>query len=243
MNAALPRPNQTAPAPQGYRDALAELVQVGLSVARMVGRLAEAETAAAEAATRLSHPADEAVASTLAEAIERDQAFAAASEARQVAVARADTVARAFARVARSVRLTVAMAERVDRGWARRSAADDRQAMARRQVVRGVAEAIERRVGRGAPGEDGVRETERERLTEAFEERLERLDEESALGDGPAEEIIAAICRDLGLDAASMTVQPPLPEMARFVAEDGVAPPEGARWRWQMGPPRYPPLI
>ena len=92
------------------------------------------------------------------------------------------------------------------------------------------------------PGEDGGRESERERLTEAFEDRLERLDEEAALARVPAEEIITSICRDLGLDAARMTVTPPVPEMARFVAEDGVAPPEGAHWRWQVGPPHYPPL-
>ena len=230
------------------------MVQIGLSVARMVGRVAEAETAAADAATRLSDPADEGVAASLAEAIERDQAYAAASEARQMAVARADTVARAFARVARSVRLTVAMAERIDRSWARRSAADDRQAMARRQVVRGVAEAIERKLerklarelehelgGEAAGSGTGARETERERLTEAFEERLERLDEGWALGDRPAEEIIAEICRDLGLDAARMTVRPPLPEAARFTREDGIAPPDGAHWTWDAPPPRRQP--
>ena len=245
MNAAPPQPEQTARAPQGFRDALAEMVQIGLSVARMVGRVAEAETAACEAAARLSDPADEAVASTLAEAIDRDQAYAAAAEARHTAVARAETIAGAFARVSRSVRLTVAMAERIDRSWARRGAADDQAAMARRQVVRGVAEAIEREVGceagRDAGSETAGRETERERLTEAFAERLERLDEGFALGDRPAEEIITEICRDLGVDPARMTVRPPLPEAARFTRAHGIAPPDGANWRWEAGPPPRPP--
>ena len=216
MNTASARTDETARAPEGYRSALAELVQIGLSVARMVGRAAEAETVAAAAAARVS-----------------------AAEARHTVVTRADVVSRAFAKVARSVRLTVAMAERIDRAWARRSAADDRQAMARRHVVRGVAEVIERTLAGSEAGmlEQGVRETERERLTEALEEGLERLDEEAALGRVPAEEIITGICRDLGLDAARMLVTPPFAEAGRFRTADGIAPPEGAHWTWYPGPP------
>ena len=233
------RPDETTPAPQGFRDALAEMVQIGLSVARMVGRVAEAETAAVEAAARVSveEGVRETVASSLAEAIEQDRAFAAAAEARHTGVARAETIAGAFAKVSRSVRLTVAMAERIDRGWARGRAADDGPAMARRQVVRGVAAAIERHVASDAGCESGHRETERERLTEAFEERLERLDEEWALGDRPTEEIITGICRDLGLDAARMIVTPPFADAARFKDEAGIAPPDGAHWAWGSGPP------
>ena len=236
MDAAPSRPDETVRAPEGYRSALAELVQIGLSVARMVGRAAEAETAAAEAAARVSVAEGvlETVASSLAEAIEQDRAFAAAAEARHTVVARAETIAGAFAKVARSVRLTVALAERADRGWARRNAADDGPAMARRQVARGVAEVIERRL---AGSEAGGRETERERLTEALEERLERLDEEATLGRLPAEEIITGICRDLGLDAARMLVTPPFPEAGRFKNADGIAPPDGAHWTWDPGPP------
>ena len=236
MNTASARTDETARAPEGYRSALAELVQIGLSVARMVGRAAEAETAAAEAAARVNveDGVRETVASSLAEAIEQDRAYAAAAEARSTVVTRAETIAGAFAKVARSVRLTVAMAERADRGWARRNAADDGPAMARRQVARGVAEVIERTL---AGSEGGGRETERERLTEALEERLERLDEEAALGHVPAEEIITGICRDLGLDAARMLVTPPFAKAGRFRKADGIAPPEGAHWTWYPGPP------
>ena len=100
--------------------------------------------------------------------------------------------------------MTVLLAERLDRGWARRSAADERDAMARRQIARGVADAI----GREADAERA------ERLTEALAERMERLDVEAAVGNRPAEQIISEICRDLGLDPARMTVRPPLRVLA-----------------------------
>ena len=224
MNSAVPRPDLIARAPEAFRDALAELVQIGLSVARMAGRAAEAETAAAEAAAQLSIGDDvPAVATSLAEAIEQDRAYAAASEARHTVVARAEIITGIFAKVSRSIRLTVAMAERLDRGWARRSAADDRDAMARRQVARQVAEVIEHQA-----------DSERaERLTEAL---TERLDTEDELAGRPVEEVVTEICRDLGLDAARMRVRPPLKEAARFTDEDGVAPAAGANWTWEGGP-------
>ncbi len=197
MSSALPRPDHTAHAPEGMRDALAELVQIGLRVARMLGQVADGEAALAVAAAQAGVAADvPALAGSLAEAIEADRAAAAAAEGRQTVVARAEAVAAAFARVSRSVRLTVLLAERIDRGWARGRVADERQAMVRRQVARGVGEAI----GREAEGERA------ERLREGLAERLERLDAEDALGERPAEEIIAAICRDLGLDPARMVV-------------------------------------
>ena len=233
------RTDEITRAPEGFRDALAEMVNIGLSVGRMIGRSAEAETAAADAAARVSveEGVRETVASSLAEAIEQDRAFAAAAEARHTVAARVETISGSFAKVSRSVRLTVAMAERIDRGWARRGAADDGPAMARRQIVRGVAAAIERHVARDAGAETSGCESERERLTEAFEERLERLDEEAALGHVPAEDIITGICRDLGLDAARMLVTPPFKEAAWFKGEAGIAPPDGAHWTWDPGPP------
>ncbi len=216
------RPDDAAPAPDGFRDALAELVQIGLSVARMVGRVAEAETELAEAASRAGAAEGvSALAGSLAEAIEADHASAAAAEARQTVVGRTEAVAGAFARVSRAVRLTVLLAERLDRGWARRGLADDRHSMARRQIAHGVAEAI----GREADGERA------QRLTDALAERLERLDVEAELGAGTVEQTIAAICRDLGLDAARRMVRPPLREAAGLEAADPVeeALPSGAR--------------
>ena len=196
------RTEQAAPAPQGFRDALAELVQIGLKVARMVGHSADAETDLAEAAAQASATEDaSALATSLAEAIEADRAAAAAAEMRQTVTARTTAVAIAYARTSRAIRLTILLAERLDRGWARRSAADDRQTMAKRQIARGIQDAI-------------ARETEGERaddLISALAERLETLDTEHEFPNRTAEEIIALICRDLGLDPARMTLRSPLP--------------------------------
>ena len=209
------------------RDALAELVQIGMSVARMVGRVAEAETALALAASQAVATGEEtALAGSLAEAIEADRATAAAAEAQQTMVPRAEAVAKAFRLVSRSVRMTVLLAERVDRGWARQGASDDRVAMARRQIARAVTDAI---------GQDADLERA-ERLTEALAERMERLDVEAAIGNRPAEDIIAEICRDLGLDPARMTVRPPL----GGVAGEGDRPAAGESG-WKAGPKRRPP--
>ena len=216
------RPDQTARAPEAFRDAAAELVQIGMIVARMLGRVAEAE---AEAALAVSAPQTMAgvdnahLAGSLAEAIEVGRAADAAIAAQQTVAARAETVARAFRLVSRSVRMTVLLAERLDRGWARRGVADDRHAMARRQIARAVADAI----GRDADGERA------ERLTEALAERMERLDVDALVGDRPVEEIIAEICRDIGLDAARMTVRPPLPGVAGLTGEEVAALLDGSR--------------
>ena len=190
-------PNE--PSPQHYRDGLAELFQMGLTVARMVTRVAEAEIAVADAAAEVrAAEGASPMPTSLAEAIEADRAFAAAAEARHTVVARADVVTRAFARIARCIRLTVAQAERLDRGWARPTRSDDRRAMARRQVARAVADVI----AREAEGERA------ERLTESLTERLESPDWEDEFEDLPVEEVITRICRDLGLDPVRGTVNP-----------------------------------
>jgi hypothetical protein len=64
--------------------------------------------------------------------------------------------------------------------------------MAKRQIARGVADAI-------AGAADGARAEE---LTESLAERLEALDTLDEIGSRPAEEIIRDICRDLGVDPA-----------------------------------------
>lgn len=178
----------------------------------MVGRVAEAEAALALAAAQAG-VADgvPALATSLAEAIEADRVAAAAAEGMQTVVARAETITGSFARVSRSIRLTVLLAERIERGWARLGAADDRQAMARRQIVRGVADAI----GCQAEGERA------DRLGEALAERMEQLDAEDGILERPAEEIIRAICRDLGLDPARMTVASPVAQARRRTAGPG----------------------
>jgi CO dehydrogenase/acetyl-CoA synthase delta subunit len=144
MNQIPPRPDETAIAPPEFRDALADLVQMGLRVARMVGRIAEAETALAVAASqaRVAEGAS-AMTASLTEAMKADRA-AAAAKARHDLVARTEVVAAAFAQVSHSIQLTVLLAERLDRGQARPSGVDNRHAKAMRQIARGVAEATGR---------------------------------------------------------------------------------------------------
>ena len=226
MNQAAPRPEQTTTAPQEFRDALAELVQVGLRVSRMVGVVADAETALAVAASQAGAAEGvSALAGSLAEAIEADRAAAAAAEMRQTVVARAQAVAAAYARVSRAIRLTVMMAERLDRGWARRGQADDRQAMVRRQMARKVTDAI----GRETEGEQ----------TGPFAERPEALDTEAGIGNRPADEVIAEICSALGLDPVRMILRSPLPDAISVPEANGAPPLPGGAWDWQP-PPAQP---
>jgi hypothetical protein len=227
-----PRPNEPTTAPQPLRDALAQLVQMGLTVARMVTRVAEAETALADAAAQVNAAEGASpMPTSLAEAIEADRAAAAAAEARHTVVARADIVTRAFARIARCIRLTVAQAERLDRGWARPTKADDRRAMAKRQVARGVAEVI----AREAEGERA------ERLRESLTERLDSPDWEDEFEDLPVEEVITRICRDFGLDPVRGTVKSPLPRDISQAEMDEVFPRSGGRPGRQAPPPHRRP--
>ncbi|WP_158743814.1 hypothetical protein [Acidisphaera sp. L21] len=170
------RSDDTAIGPAPLREALAELVQIGMSVARMLGRAAEAETALTEAAA-IVNPDVSPVAISLAEAIEADRAASAAGEARRDATARAERLAAGFAQVSRAIRRTVMLAERLERGWAR-PYADDQRAMARRQADRAV---------RDAPAE-----------------RLDSLDRLEDVYGRPVEAIVRAVCRDLGVDPVRM---------------------------------------
>jgi hypothetical protein len=227
-----PQPTETTPAPQDFRDALSALVQFGLRVAGMVAEVADAETAIAKAAAQVRVAEGVSpVANSLAEAIEADRASAAAAEARHSVVARAEAIAAAFARVSRSVRLTMAMAERLDRGWARGRVADDRKAMARRQIAGGVEDAIVRQ----AEGERA------EQLRETLTERLGARDWEDLLDDHAPEEVMAIICRDLGLDPVRMTVRSPLPGIIKQAEMDGVVPPNGDGRGWATPPPQRQP--
>ena len=192
----MPQPlrTETVTAPEPFRAALAELVQVGMSVARMVGQAAEAETALAVAASTAVAGGVSPLATSLAEAIAADQAAAAAGEARRAVIARAEIVAAAFNQTARAVRRTIMLAERLDRAWARPIAIHNRHAMAHRQIARAVSDAI-------AGEAEGDRA---ERLTDALTERLDSLDTLDDVTTRPAEDIIRDICRDLGLNPARM---------------------------------------
>ncbi len=229
MNQTPPRPNETTKAPPAFRDALAELVEMGLRVARMVTQVADAETASAKAAAQAGAAAAGASAmpTSLAEAMEADRALVAAAEARHSVVARAEAVAAAFARVSRSIRLTVLLAERLDRGWAQGGGQDDRHGKAVRQIARGAEDAA----GREAEGEPAARLTE----------RLEALDTEAGVGDRPTEAIIAEICRYLGLDPVRMTVKSPLPDDISGPEMDAAFPRSRDGRGWDARPPRRQP--
>ncbi|WP_158742902.1 hypothetical protein [Acidisphaera sp. L21] len=193
-----------------------------MSVARMIGRAAEAETALIEA---LVADGVAPVATSLAEAIEADRVAVAAGEARRDAVGRTEIVAAAFAQVSRAIRRTVLLAERLDRGWARPGGADDRHAMARRQIARAVSDAI----ARDADAERA------ERLTGALRERLDSLDTLDDIGNRPAEEIIREICRDLGVDPGQLDAT-----VASPPGDANVRAP-GAERRARGSPPRERP--
>ena len=202
------RPDQTAPAPDPFRAALAELVQIGMTVARMIARAAEAETTLAEAASTANIASGVSpLATSLAEAIEADQAAAAAGEARRAVITRTETVAAAFNQTARAIRRSILLAERLDRGWARPSHADDRHAMARRQIARAVSDAM-------------VREAQGDHA-----ERLDSLDTLDDVTSRPAEDIIRDICRDLGLDPARMPPDPPNQPAASSPPQSLASPP------------------
>jgi hypothetical protein len=186
-------PDEITPAPEPFRAALAELVQFGMNVARLVSHAADAEMALAEAAATVASGVSP-VANSLAEAIEADRAAAAAGEARRDVVERTAIIAAAFNRVARAVRLTVLLAERLDRGWARPGRADDRQAMARRQIDRAVHDAIS--------SDADVADVER--LNGELRERLDSMDTLDEIGNRPVADVIREICRDLGVDPARL---------------------------------------
>ena len=171
---------------------LSELASLGMRAARVVTRLMEIEQQAVEvAASWLPVPVGQA--SSLSEAVSAGQGVDAVNAAMADAVSRAEVLVRALDRVSRSVRRCLALKRRMQAGWPN-AGSDNRLAMVRRQVARGVAEVIRR----GSDGEPA------ERL---FDELAERLDEpgfaEEALAL-PVEEVVRRISRDLGLATAAV---------------------------------------
>ncbi len=211
-----------APAPAPDLDAtLAALAALGLRAATVVTRMMELEQAAAEAASTCL-PIAGATPASMSEATQAGLGLDTAATALAQAIPHVEILARAFDRLSRSVRRTVALIRRLQAGWPRATAAssiDDRPAMLRRQVARGVAEAIHR---------DTDPETA-ERLTDDLAERLDDpgLDEEiRAL---PIEVIVRNICRDLGLtatppQASSTPAQPPEPGARTLAPSQDSAP-------------------
>ena len=183
---------------------LAELTTLGMRAARVVTQLLEIEGAAAEAAAAWLPEAGSTPAS-LAEAAASGQGVDAVAAAMAQAVPRTEILARALDRLSRSVRRTVALRRRMQAGWPR-AAADDRQAMLRRQVARGVTN----RIRQECDGEAA------ERLFDELNEQLHDpgLDEEILAH--PVEQVVQRICRDLGLATAALS---PLVSQSRKAAD------------------------
>ena len=180
---------------------LTELASLGMRAARVVTRMMEIELQVAElVAGSLPEPGQEA--NSLGEAVAGGQAIDVANAAMAASVPRTELLALAHDRLARSVRRSVALLRRIEAGWPRagsaRDRADDRAAMVRRQVARGVGEAIRHQ----ADGETA------ERLFDELAERLDELDL-AETGAMPVAEVIAKICRELGL--VTQTLEAGLP--------------------------------
>ena len=166
-----------------------DLVMLGVRIARVATEVAEADgkivaLLAAELPARIANH------ESITEAQLAGLSVDAADAALKPATARVAAAGLTFERVSRAVRRTAALMQRIESGWPRRGGSDDRRAMARRQVARSVGEAITRR----ADGEAA------ERLFDDLSERLDALELDGSLEDRPAEVIVAAICRELGVD-------------------------------------------
>ncbi len=167
---------------------LTELASLGMRAARVVTRLMEIEQEAAEVVVS-DLPAPGHQPASLSDAAAAGHDVDAVTAAMGQAVPRVEVLARAFDRVSRSVRRTVALIQRMQSGWPSASAADNRQAMLRRQVAHGVAEVIRRE----SDGEAA------ERLFDDLAERLEDPELAAEIGVLPEQDVVRRICRDLGL--------------------------------------------
>jgi hypothetical protein len=174
---------------------LSDLASLGMRTAHVVTRMMEIELQAAEAvASWLPEPGN--AAASLGEAVASGQGVDAANAALAHAVPRVEVLARAFDRLSRSVRRSVGLLRRIEAGWPH-ARSDDQAAMIRRQVARGVGEAIRRE----ADGEAA------ERLFDELAERLEDPVLEAETRAMPVEEVVRRLCRDLGL-VAGLPVHP-----------------------------------
>ena len=185
---------------------LTELADLNMRAARLLVRVMEAEAAGVTVAQDCL-PVAGVVPAHLDEATSAGLGMDMANAALAGSVPRLETLTRALDRVSRSVRRSVALLRRMQAGWPR-AGSDDRAAMVRRQVARGVGEVI----ARESDGEVA------ERLFDDLAERLDYLVSESSLLALPVETLVRQICAELGLTAAAMVALPkagagPVPEV------------------------------
>ena len=174
-------------------DTLTELTAIGMRGARVVARLMEVEQAAVDIVAACLPESIVAPASA-SEAVTGGLSLDQMAELMAGAVPRVEKLARALERVSRAVRRSVALTKRIEAGWPRVSRADDRPAMVRRQVKRGVSEVI-RRVSDSDTAE---------RLFDDLDMRLLDPDLEQDLLDLPVQAIVRRVCRDLGLGVGDL---------------------------------------
>jgi hypothetical protein len=160
---------------------------------------------------------------------------------------RAGDLGLVFSRIARAVRQTLALEAKLDEDRrARHEKAEAERAQARR--VRG----FMRKIRAGDIAERVLaNETDGEALVESLGERLQDIDD-TDFADRPMGEIVAAICRDLGVEpdwslwqdepwaaealAAEAPGPPPTPFLSREAGE-GDRSPQSERWRGQASSP------
>jgi hypothetical protein len=186
-------------APRTHDTMLSELASLGMRAARVVTRLMEIELEAAEIIASWL-PELHGEAASLGEAVAAGAGVDAVNAATVKAVPRIEALARALDRLSRSVRRSIGLQQRIEAGWPR-AGSDDRMAMMRRQVARGVSEAIRRE----ADGETA------ERL---FDELALRLDDPGLDAETlamPMEAVVRRICHELGLVAGALKATLPDP--------------------------------
>ncbi len=166
---------------------LSELAALGMRAARVVVRMMELEQAVVDVAAQ-ELPRVGVEPGSLAEALAGGQAVDGLAVTLAQVSPRVEALARALERVSRSVRRSLALRARMAAGWPR-VGRDDRAGMVRRQVARGVGEAIRR----CADGEAA------ERLFDELAVRLEDPALDDALDAGPVEDVVRSICLELGL--------------------------------------------
>ncbi len=207
----------TTAATPDFETALAELTTLGLRATRVVTRMMEFDQAMADvAAAWLPEPGT--TPASLDEAAAIGHSLDAAEAVMAHTVPRTESLSRAHDRLSRAVRRTVALRRRLQTGWPRAGKADDRPALVRRQVARGVADRIRQ-------------ESDGEAAERLFDDLYERLDDPTLAEDLltlPVEEVVRRICRDLGLAIAK------LPALAAQSPEPG-DPPAPIRHRRQSG--------
>ena len=204
--------NTPAATPDDLDAALAELTALGLRAARVVTRLMEIDQAISDVAAEWL-PKPGTTPASLGEAAAIGQSIDAVDAVMALTVPRNEVLTRSADRLARAVRRIIALRRRLQTGWPRPGRApsqvDDRPAMVRRQVARGVTDAIRAE----ADGEAA------ERLLGDLYERLDDPAWAEDLQTLPVEEVVRRICRDLHLAAA------PLPALAAQPPNPGDPPP------------------